>query len=465
MKNTIKVDICILGAGSAGLSVAVAAVQMGARVVLIEAGKMGGDCLNYGCVPSKSLISLANQAYATATQSPVNMLNIMRHVQSVIDTLAPNDSVERFEKLGVKVIKAMACFKDKNTVFANGQNIRARRFVIATGSSPVIPDIPGIETVPFYTNETIFQLTENPKHLIILGGGPIGCELGQAFLRLGVKVTLLERRSILAKDEPDLVNILRQQLVQEGLCLYEGIKILALKQGDHGVEVIIEKEGIEQILQGSHLLVATGRKINVEHLNLPAAAVAFTNRGIQVDKHLRTTNRHIYAIGDVIDGYQFTHIGNYQAGIVIRNILFRLGAKVNYMAIPWVTYTDPELAHVGLLESEALRQDPKMKILSWNFNENDRAQIEGKTIGKITVITNRRGVVLGVSILGAHAGELLLPWIILVNEKKKIRSMASLIVPYPTFSEISKRVAAEYYTPILFSKRTRWLVRLLGLLG
>ena len=379
---------------------------------------MGGDCLNYGCVPSKSLLAVAKKAHLMgmvdqwgiiAAKPQIDMVNVMGYVHSVIETLAPNDSVERFEKLGVKVIKAVARFKDKMTIQAGGETIKARRFVIATGSSPAVPAIPGIDTVPFYTNETIFQLTEKPEHLIILGGGPIGCELAQAFLWLGIKVTILEKKTILSKDEPDLVNILRRQLVDQGLILQEGVQIIALKQNNNGIDVVIEKEGIQQTLQGSHLLVAIGRKIDVEHLNLPVTGVAYSLRGIQVDKSLRTTNRHIFAIGDVVGSYQFTHMANYHAGIVIRNILFRLPAKVNYTAVPWVTYTDPELAHVGLLETEALRQDPKSKVITWDFTENDRAQIEHEITGKIKVITNRRGVVSGVSILGANAGELFSP--------------------------------------------------------
>lgn len=464
MSKVTKVDICILGAGAAGLSVAAGAVQMGARVALIEAGKMGGDCLNYGCVPSKALLAAAKKAHL-ATPSQIDFENVMRHVQNVIDTLAPNDSTERFEKLGVTVIKAKACFENKTTVLAGDQIIKARRFVIATGSSPLIPPIPGIDAVRFYTNETIFQLTEKPAHLIIIGGGPIGCELAQAFLWLGIKVTVLERQSILSKDEPDLVGILRQQLVSQGLLLHENVEITALKQNNNHIEVIIQKNGIQQILEGSHLLIAIGRKVNVEHLNLSMAGVAYTPKAIPVDKRLRTTEHHIFAIGDVIGSYQFTHMASYHAGIVIRNILFRLPAKVQDSAVPWVTYTDPELAHVGLLERDALQQDPKAQILTWNFKENDRAQIEGEITGKIKVMISRRRVILGVSILGSHAGELLLPWISLIHEKKKIGSMANLIVPYPTLSEISKRVASEYYTPILFSKRTRLLVRLLALLG
>ncbi len=472
--NILRPDLCILGGGSAGLSVAAVAAQMGAKVILIEAGKMGGDCLNYGCVPSKSLLAAAKVANQIrhadkfgirASALDINIADVMQHVQSVINAIAPHDSVARFEKLGVKVIQAHGKFIDKKTIEANGTIIKPKRIVIATGSAPAIPGIPGLDKAIYYTNETIFSLKEKPEHLIIIGGGPIGCELAQAFLLLGIKVTVLEAFKILPRDEPDLVSILRQHLLDQGLNLYENVKITQITQESNVTKISIEKNEQMQTISGSHLLVATGRAANVQHLNLNSAEISYSPKGIVVDARLRTSNHRVYAIGDVAGSYQFTHIASYHAGIVIRNILFRIPAKVDYHAVPWVTYTDPELAHVGLSIEQALKQDPKAKILTWPLQENDRAQTEHDTVGAIKVITSAKGYILGVTILAAHAGELIFPWIIAIQEKKKIRSFIDMIVPYPTLSEISKRVAGEFYTPALFSKRTKRLIKFLGWFG
>lgn len=465
-----NVDIAIIGAGSGGLSLAAGAVQMGASVALIESGRMGGDCLNYGCVPSKSLLAAAKAAHTMrqATQfglppcePQVNIENVMKSVQSVISAIAVNDSVERFEKLGVTVIQEKGYFEDQQTLIAGSTQIKAKRFVIATGSRPAIPAIIGLDQVPFLTNETIFSLQETPKHLVVIGGGPIGCELAQAFLLLGINVTLIEAATILPKDEQSLVDILKRELLLQGLNLFENTKIEAVTQKREGIEVNIVNNQSPQIITGSHLLVATGRQPNVQSLQLEAAEVSYSNKGIQVDPYLRTTNKKIYAIGDVIGGYQFTHMANYHAGIVLRNLLFRLPVKVNYQAVPWVTYTHPELAHVGLTIEEAKQKKIKTKLTTWTFNENDRAHAERSTLGQINVLTNKRGKILGASILGPQAGELITAWTQAINHGKSMSWMTESIVPYPTFSELNKRVAGEYYTPLLFSWRTKCLVKLL----
>lgn len=474
MHSKLTADLCVIGAGSAGLSIAAGAAQLGVSVVLLETNKMGGDCLNYGCVPSKSLLAAAKAANTmrradifgiSAIEPQIDMAKVMAGVQAVIHTLAPHDSVKRFEKLGVTVIQAAGHFLDKSTVIAGEYSIKARRFVIATGSSPAIPPIPGLDKTPYYTNETIFNLTLKPDHLIVIGGGPIGCELAQAFLLLGVKVTVLEAFHILPRDEPDLVAILRDRLLSQNLNLYENTKITKVAFNNSQIEVTVESDGQQTIIQGSHLLVATGRKPNVQHLNLPAAGITYTVKGIKIDSRLRTTNPFVYALGDVIGSYQFTHVANYQAGIVIRNILFRFPAKVDYRAMPWTTYTDPELAHVGLTSTDAVKLDSKAKILTFELAANDRAQTEHETSGKIKLITTAKGKILGVSILASHAGELLMPWIMLIQGKKPLKNIINTIVPYPTLSEINKGVASEFYKPILFSKATKRLVKFLGWFG
>ena len=471
MSYIIKTDICVIGGGSGGLSVAAGAAQMGARTVLIEKGKMGGDCLNYGCVPSKALIAAAHAAEqvrgsgkfgVNGHEPEVDFARVHDHVHGVIGAIAPHDSVERFEGLGVQVIQGAARFTGPREVEVNGHRVRARRFVIATGSSAAVPPIEGLDGVPYLTNETVFDLTERPEHLLVIGGGPIGAELAQAHRRLGAEVTMLEMFRILGKDDPDVTEVVRRRLAAERIAMLEGIAIKSVGRRGNGVEVTIERDGEEVKIDGSHLLVAAGRKPNVAGLDLEAAGIDYSPKGIAVDDRLRTTNKRVFAIGDVAGGYQFTHMAGYHAGIVIRNALFALPAKVNYSAVPWVTYTDPEIAHVGLTEAAAREKfGDAVKAVTWSFEENDRAQAERQTEGLVKVVTGKRGKILGASIVGPHAGELLQPWILAIQQGLKIGAMASVIAPYPTLGEVNKRAAGSYFTPSLFSPRTRKVVGLL----
>ena len=447
---------------------------MGADTVLIEAGKMGGDCLNYGCVPSKSLLAAAKMAHVNKRsavfgvdyQAPeIDFGRVHDHVQSVIAAIAPHDSVERFEGLGVRVIQARARFVGPQEVEAGGLRIRARRFVVATGSRPLVPPVPGLDQVPFLTNETVFDLTTRPAHLVVVGGGPIGCELSQAFARLGARVSLVEMASLLPKDDPELVDILRTRLRAEGLEIHEGSKVVAVESAETGPRLRIEGADGTAAIEGTALLLAMGRRPNVEDLGLEAAGIDFDRTGIKVDRRLRSSNRRVFAAGDVAGSYQFTHMAGYHAGIVIRNALFRLPAKVDDRAVPWVTYTDPELAHVGLDEAAARQAHGEIRVLRWPFRENDRAQAERETDGHIKVITRPNGKVLGCSIVGAHAGELIQPWVLAISKGLKIGAMAAAIVPYPTLGEVGKRAAGSFYTPKLFSERTRKLVRFLARFG
>ena len=470
MSKVIKADIAVIGAGSGGLSVAAGAAQMGAKTVLIEKGKMGGDCLNYGCVPSKALIAAA-QAANTVRHSgrfgvnghepEIDFAAVHDHVHGVIAGIAPHDSVERFEGLGVEVIQGAGRFVGPREIEVDGQRIRARRFVIATGSSAAVPPIPGLDDVPYLTNETIFDLTDRPEHLIVIGGGPIGAELAQAHRRLGAEVTILEMARILGKDDPEVTEIVRQRLADEGVAMLEGISISSVARDGNGIAVSIEQDGRERTVTGSHLLVAAGRRANVDGLNLDAAGVDYSPRGVTVDARLRTTNKRVFAIGDVAGGYQFTHVAGYHAGIVIRNALFSLPAKANHDAVPWVTYTDPEIAHVGLTEAQAREtHGDAIKVVRWSFAENDRARAERETDGLVKVVVGRKGKILGASIAGLHAGELLQPWVLAISQGLKIGAMANIIAPYPTLGEVNKRAAGSYYTPTLFSDRTRKVVGL-----
>jgi pyruvate/2-oxoglutarate dehydrogenase complex dihydrolipoamide dehydrogenase (E3) component len=474
MSETIEADLCVIGAGSAGLSVAAGASQMGAPTVLVEAGVMGGDCLNEGCVPSKSLLAAAHVGHVIrhgarfgvdGHEPEVDFARVHAHVHEVIESIAPIDSQERFEGLGVRVIRARAAFVSKDEVRAGEASIRARRFVIATGSRPAVPPIPGLAGVPFHTNETIFDNRTAPSHLIVIGGGPIGCEMAQAHRRLGVEVTVLDLGPILPKDDPELVAVVRRQLEAEGVALLERIRVEGVEPAGNGVAVSVRADGATRRIEGSDLLIATGRAPNVENMGLEAAGIEHDASGIKVDRRLRTSNRRAFAIGDVVGGHQFTHVGSYHAGIVIRNALFRLPARVHYGALPWVTYTDPELAQVGLTEAQAREQGRAVEVLRWPFVDNDRARTERATEGLIKVVATRRGRVLGASIAGARAGELILPWVLAIGSGLKLGAIANAIVPYPTRSEVSKRAAGAFYTPRLFSGRTRWLVRQLARLG
>ena len=469
MSSEERFDICVIGGGSGGLSVAAGAAQMGAKVVLVERARMGGDCLNTGCIPSKALIAAAHRAHAmrdsekfgiASVKPEVRFENVYRHVHGVIAAIAPHDSVERFAGLGVKVISAEARFLQPDLLAAGDTLIRARRFVIATGSRPVIPPIDGLSDCDYLTNETIFELQERPDHLIVMGGGPIGVELSQAFQRLGAQVTLIERGQFLPRDEPEAVAIVRAALVKDGVALIENAEIVAVEQRGSGIVATVRTaDGETRNLNGPRILVAAGRKPDVDSLNLSAAGVEHSPKGITVDARLRTTNRKIFAIGDVAGGPQFTHIAGYHAGIVIRNALFWLPAKVDYRALPWVTYTDPELAHVGLTEAQARAEGHSVSTLIEPLRTNDRAQTECETEGLAKIVVGSRGRILGATIVGPYAGELIGLWGLAIGQRMKLSAIAGMIAPYPTLSEISKKVAGQYYTRTLYSDRVKAVVR------
>ena len=474
MTSVIETDICVIGGGSGGLSVAAGASQMGARTVLIERGEMGGDCLNSGCVPSKALIAAAHTAHSmrhagrfgvSAVEPAVDMAKVRDHVKGVIAAIAPMDSVDRFEGLGVTVLQASARFSGPSEIVTDqGHTVRAKHFVIATGSRPMVPPVPGLDDTPYLTNETVFDVAETVDHLIVVGGGPIGIEMAQAHRRLGAKVTVVEMFEVLGRDDPEVAGVVKSRLRAEGLTLMEGTKVVSTAKADTGISVTVERDGGQEVLSGSHLLIAAGRVPNVEDLDLDAAGITHSRRGIEVGANLKTSNKRVFAIGDVAGGLQFTHMANYHAGLIIRQTLFKMfWAKTDTTAFPWVTYTDPEMAHVGMTEADAVKSlgEGNFKLLRWSFAENDRAQAEREIHGLIKVVTDNKGRIKGASIAGRNAGELIMPWVQAIAGKQKIGAIAGLTFPYPTLSEVSKRAAGSYYTPSLFSERTRKIVRFL----
>jgi len=469
-KDVLTPDFCVIGAGSGGLSFAAGAVQMGASVILLESHKMGGDCLNYGCVPSKALIAAAKSFYENkrgekfgwhSESAIVDFKKLRAHIKSVIAEIAPNDSVERFEKLGVTVIKAEGQFIDKDTVKAGSKLIKAKRFIISTGSSAFIPNIAGLDSVDYLTNESIFDIQALPKRLVVIGGGPIGVEIAQAFSRLGSNVIILEAFKALPKDDPEIISKLKYILKEEGIDLKEEVSITEIKKSARSIEIHYKINGKQHIAKASHLLIAAGRRPNLSALNLDAADIEYTPRGIAVDKFLRTSNKRVFALGDCIGGYQFTHVAAYQAGLVIRNSIFRLRSTIKTIQIPWVTYTDPEIAHVGFNEVELIEQRISYKVLSMELSENDRAHTEHKTNGQIKIILSPTGNILGATIMASGAGELIIPWVLAIQNNLKISAIAGMIVPYPTMSEISKKVASSYFKDKIFSPYMQKLVKFL----
>ena len=472
MAETLTPDLCVIGAGAGGLSVAAAAATLGVPVVLIERGKMGGDCLNAGCVPSKALLAAAKRAAAMRSaasfgvKSPrphIEFYEVNDHVHGVIAAVAPNDSKERFSGLGVRVIEGEARFRDTTTVVVGDDiEVKARRFVVATGSSPALPAIAGLDQTPYLTNETVFEARERPKHLIIIGAGPVGLELAQAFCRLGSDVTVLEATEPLAHEDPECARILVEALAREGVSIRTNVMIDHVRRVRAHVEVTLH--GGETI-EGSDLLIATGRRPNLDALDLGAAGIKHTATGIAVDKRLRTSNRRVYAIGDVAGGPQFTHVANYHAGLVIRHALFHQPVTADHSRLPRVIFTDPELAHVGLTEQQARARYRRIQLLRWGYHENDRAQAERMTLGHVKVVVDRKGKILGATIVGAHAGELITTWTLAIEQGLNIRVFAGIVVPYPTLAEIGKRAAISFFVPRLRSPGVRRLIDFLRRFG
>ncbi len=461
-------DIGVIGGGSAGLTVTAGAAQFGAKTLLVEKeSNLGGDCLHFGCVPSKTLIRTAHvyhfmknaRSYGLPQIDlpPVDFSDVRERIQAVIDTIQKHDSKERFCSLGAKVVFGPPCFADEHAIKLNGHTYSAKNWVIATGSSAAIPPINGLAETPFITNREIFSLNRLPKSMIILGAGPIAIEMAQAFARLGSQVTVVQRSDqILSREDKDMADLVLGVLRAEGVVFH--LNASPIRVGDRGSErevLIKNAAGDEQALRAETLLVAMGRKPNLDGLDLEGIGIESDGRGLRLDRRLRTRQRHIYAAGDVTGAHQFTHAAGYEGGIVISNAIFHLPRKVDYTFLPWCTYTDPELASIGMNEKRAAAAGIEYSAWTEAFENNDRSVAEGETVGKIKMILDKQEKPLGIQILGPQAGELLNEWVAVFNGKVKLSTLATAVHPYPTLGEISKRVAGTYLSPKIFSEKVK----------
>jgi pyruvate/2-oxoglutarate dehydrogenase complex dihydrolipoamide dehydrogenase (E3) component len=461
-------DIGILGGGAAGLTIASGAAQLGAKTLLVEKDReLGGDCLHFGCVPSKTLIRTAHVYHLmkNAKQfglppvdlAPVNYGEVSKRIQSVISTIQKHDSEERFCRLGVRVEFGKATFIDDHTIQLNGKKFSSKMWVVATGSSPSIPPIEGLVKAPYITNREIYSLERLPRSMIVLGAGPIAIEMAQAFSRLGTKVFVIQRGSqILTKEDKDMADQVMNVLREEGVTFYLSASVLSARDTGNEREVIIKTgEDKPVTLGGEIILIAMGRDANVDGLNLNGIGLEFDRRGLKVDKRLRTSQSHIFAAGDVTGEYQFTHAAGYEGGIVLSNAIFHLPRKADYTFLPWCTYTDPELASIGMNERAAKSAGIKYSVWIEEFKDNDRSLAEGEHIGKIKMILDEKEKPLGVQILGPHAGDLVSEWVAIMNGGVKLSTLASAVHPYPTLGEINKRVVGTFLSRKLFSEKVR----------
>jgi len=476
-EETLTPDLCVIGGGAAGATLAASAAAAGVPVVLIERDRMGGANLHRGSVPSQALIAAAKRVQAirqaarfgiTAGEPEIDFGRVRDQVQKMIASLAPNVSETRLAALGVRLIKGDARFIDAVTILVGNLQVRARRFVLATGSSPTVPPIPGLKETSYFTSDSIFGLDERPRHLIVLGAGPTGLELAQAFRRLGAEVSVLEAGRPLDKEDSECAGIVLETLAREGIAIHGGVEIEwveRVKRGAGSVHVAFSSAGTKRTIEGSHLLLATGRRPNIDELGLEAAGIEYDAHGIHVGRNLRTANRRVYAIGDAAGGLKLTHLARWHARQLLRNVLFRarVGAAADW--IPRVTFTDPELAQVGLREDEARLRHGRIRVQRWPYRENDRAEIERQGKGMIKLVTTPRGRIVGATIVGAEAGELIGTWALAIAKGMNVRTLAELVLPYPTRSEIGQKAALNFFARSLTNRWVQRIIRALRTLG
>lgn len=469
-------DLVVIGGGSGGLVVAAGGAQLGARVALVERDRLGGDCLWHGCVPSKALVAAARVAHdmrgaarfglAAADPAP-DIARVMARVRDVIAGIAPHDSPERFRGLGVDVIFGEGRFVSPHAFEVNGRTLTARAFVIATGSRPTVPAIAGLDGVPYLTNESVFALAEPVPSLVVVGAGPVGCELAQAFARLGSQVALVDTADrVLPREDADLADVVQRSLADDGVRLHLSAAVESVAASEGGIELALRTPAPDPVrVRGTHLLLAAGRTLNIDGLGLDAAGVAMQGKRIALDVHLRTSVRHIYAIGDAAGGAQFTHVAEHHAGVVLRQALFRMFWSRPSAVIPWCTFTDPELARVGVSEADARQQGLAHRVWRFPFADIDRARTDGQTAGFAKLITAPDGTILGAGIVGPHAGELIAELGLAVTKGLRAKDVSGAIHTYPTLASIARRVADERMKAALTPSARRWLRRIFRLRG
>jgi pyruvate/2-oxoglutarate dehydrogenase complex dihydrolipoamide dehydrogenase (E3) component len=474
MPQLLTPDLCVIGAGPGGLAAATKAASYGMRVVLIERGRMGGQAWHAGSLPSKALLASAKRAhdirnawiFGVKTDGiSINHGAVLEYALSAGQALAQNVSPERLNGLGVDIVKASARFTSPGTVEAGDYEVRARRFIIATGSAPLVPPLPGLDRVPHFTCETVFSHPHRMPHLLIMGGGSVGLEFAQAYRRLGSDITVIEAGPALAQDDPELRTHLLKCLRDEGIRVLENARIERIEPFGTNIQAVFAMQGKSYSVEGTNVLIAMGRRANVAGLDLDAAGIAFSDRGIQVSKGLRTSNKKVYAIGDVTGETHFAHAAEHHAALAVRNALFRLPVRTHHETMPWVTFTDPELAHVGLTEETARERYGRLTILRWPYSENLRAQAERQASGFLKVIASKRGKILGAGIVGAQAGELIQMWSLAMQKGIPLSAMASIVPPSPTLAEMNKMAAESYFVTQAQSPLLRRIIALLAKLG
>jgi pyruvate/2-oxoglutarate dehydrogenase complex dihydrolipoamide dehydrogenase (E3) component len=473
MATKYEYDIGVIGGGAAGLTVTAGSAMLGAKTLLVESGHaLGGDCLHFGCVPSKTLIKSSRVYHLMMTAEkfglpkvevpPVDFIPIAERIRSVINTIQKHDSVERFCKLGAQVEFGRPAFVDAHTVSVNERTISAHKWVIATGSSAFIPPIEGLSEARYITNREIFSMEKLPKSLVIIGAGPIGIEMGQAFCRLGSRVSVIDMADqILNKEDKDMADRVMEVLSGEGVKFHLNASVTRVEEKGKEREVTIRmKDGKNKTLKGDVVLVSSGRKPNLEGLGLEKIGVKFDRRGLRVDSRLRTNLKHIYGAGDAIGGYLFTHAGGYEGGVVVSNAVFHLPRKADYTFMPWCTYTEPELANIGMNERRAKEAGIEYTVWTEEFSTNDRSLAEGETTGLVKMLMDEKGKPVGIQILGPEAGNLVSEWVAVMNGNVKLSKLAGAIHPYPTLGEINKKVTSNYFSKKIFSEKVQKALKL-----
>ena len=468
-----RYDVIVIGAGSAGLNVAVGAKNFGLKVLLVEKHKIGGDCLNYGCVPSKTFIMTAKVLHkidnakdygVKGATADFDFKYCVNHFLKQQNIIKEHENPDYLKKEGLDVVLGNPEFVNSNTIKINDKEYTAKKFAVCTGGSPFIPPIEGLKEAGYITNEEIFYLKEMPKSMVIIGGGPIGCEMAQTFQRFGCDVALVQRSErIMPREDAELTSILENVFKKEGMKVFtsaDTIKVEKRKEKRKGEKkvVTVKYKGKNMNLVADEILVATGRRPNVDGLNLEKAGIAYDKKGIKTNKRMQTSNRHIFAAGDVVGPYQFTHTAETMASVIIQNMIFKIPKKINWNVVPWVTFTDPELAKFGVSPEEA--KDAGADVIEFDMKELDRAICEAEMVGKAKFVV-KNGRIIGANILGTNAGEYFHQLILATQEKINVKKLAQMIYVYPTWARVSKRTIGNYYKPKLFNEKMQKIARFL----